>query len=264
MPAPVRIDRPSDGVALVTLDLPEKRNAMTGEMTAAWVDAVARLKGDRSVRAVVVTGSGTAFCSGGDLSFLGAGTSEEVTADLLRDRMTRFYASWLSVRELEVPVLAAVNGPAIGAGLCLALACDLRYAATEARFGAPFALLGLHPGMAATFLLPEAVGLPRAREMLYTGRVLPAEEAAAIGLVNAVLPSSALLPHVLETAARVAVGAPVAVRLTKAALAGAGQRSIEQALAWEALAQPVTMTTQDLQEGLRAQAERRRPVFQGR
>jgi enoyl-CoA hydratase len=297
MDAPLRVERPRPGVVLVTLSLPERRNAMTPELTAAWAQAMAALQRDDTVRAVVVTGAGTAFCAGGDLSWLGhghpadadsgggtaeahqpgadpgaadtagtagtAGTADAADAAQLRARMYEFYRTWLRVRDLEVPVLAAVNGPAIGAGLCLALACDLRYAAPAARFSVPFLALGLHPGMAATYLLPEALGMARAREMLYTGRAVTAAEAAELGLVNHVVPADRLIEEVLDVAATVAAAAPVAVRLTKAALRH-GPRSYAEALEWEALAQPVTMATQDLQEGLRAVAQKRPPRFEGR
>jgi enoyl-CoA hydratase/carnithine racemase len=257
---PLRMERPSAGVVVLTLALPERRNAMTEELTAAWAAAVGDLAVDRSVRAVVVTGEGSAFCAGGDLSWIEAGGAE---VDALRTKMRAFYLTWLSIRDLEVPVLAAVNGPAIGAGLCLALACDLRYASPNARFGAPFAALGMHPGMAASYLLPEAVGLPRAREMLYTGRIYGADEAADIGLINGVLAAESLLDEVIATAERVAAMAPVAVRLTKSALRH-GPRSYAEAIEWETLAQPITMATADMREGLAAQGERRKPVFDGR
>lgn len=258
--APLRVERPSAGVVLLTLALPERRNAMTEELTAAWKSAVAELAVDRSVRVVVVTGEGSAFCAGGDLSWIESGGPD---VNELRNKMFAFYKTWLAIRDLEVPVVAAVNGPAIGAGLCLALACDLRYAASSARFGAPFAALGIHPGMAASYLIPEAVGLPRAREMLYTGKLYGAVEAAEIGLVNGVLPPETLLPEVLATAEKMAGMAPIAMRLTKSALRH-GPRSYAEALEWEALAQPITMATQDMREGLKAQTERRRPTFTGR
>jgi enoyl-CoA hydratase/carnithine racemase len=257
---PLRVDRPAAGVVVLTLALPERRNAMTEELTTAWTAQVAQLRADRSVRAVVVTGEGTAFCAGGDLSWIDAGGAE---VDALRTKMRAFYLNWLSIRDLEVPVLAAVNGPAIGAGLCLALACDLRYAAPTARFGAPFAALGMHPGMAASYLLPEAVGMLRAREMLYTGRIYGAEEAAEIGLVNGVLPGETLVDEVVAIAEKVAGMAPVAMRLTKAALRH-GPRSYVEAIEWEAVAQPITMATADMREGLAAQGERRKPTFEGR
>jgi enoyl-CoA hydratase/carnithine racemase len=257
---PLLVERPSPGVVLLTLAVPERRNAMTEELTAAWTSTIAELAADQSVRAVVVTGQGSAFCAGGDLSWIESGGA---AVDPLRTKMLAFYRAWLSVRDLEVPVLGAINGPAIGAGLCLALACDLRYSSPSARFGAPFASLGMHPGMAASYLLPEAVGLPRAREMLYTGRIVGAEEAAQIGLINAVLPAESLLQEVLTTAEQVASMAPIAIRLTKSALRH-GPRSYAEALEWEALAQPITMSTDDMREGLRAQGERRKPRFEGR
>ena len=165
---PLRVDRRDDGVVTLTLDLPDRRNAMTGELTAAWGETIASLRGDRSVRCVVVTGAGSAFCAGGDLSWIAE--SPDLTVDAIRDRMLPFYRTWLSIRDLEAPSIAAVNGHAVGAGLCLALACDLRYAARGARLSAPFTQLGMHAGMAATWLLPEAVGIAAARELQLTGR----------------------------------------------------------------------------------------------
>jgi enoyl-CoA hydratase/carnithine racemase len=258
MTAPLRVER-HDSVAVLTLDLPERRNAMTADLTAAWVAAVESLRGDRAVRAVVVTGEGPAFCAGGDLSWIAE--SPDLTVMDLRDRMLPFYRAWLSVRTLDVPVVAAVNGAAVGAGLCLALACDVRYAAPDATFSAPFARLGMHPGMAATHLLPEVVGVARARELLLTGRRVDAQEAYEIGLVSAVAVD--VRAHALEAARGIADSAPIAVRLTKAALAHAGHHGIDAALDWEGLAQPVTMASADLREGLAAQAQRRAPRFTG-
>jgi len=258
----LRVERPADGVALVTLDLPERRNMMSAAMTASWGRAMSALAMDRGVRAVVVTGAGSAFCSGGDLSWVGG--EPGATVEELRARMLPFYRTWLAVRHLEVPTIAAVNGAAVGAGLALALACDLRYAAQDARLGAPFTALGMHPGMASTWLLPEVAGLAVARELLLTGRMVSGEEAAAMGLVNRAVPAADVLDQALLVAAEVAATAPVASRLTKRALAGGGHASFEAALEWEALAQPVTLASQDLQEGLRAQRERRLPRFTGR
>jgi enoyl-CoA hydratase len=261
--APLRVDRRPDGVAVVTFTLPERRNAMTAEMTAGWVEAMAALQADRSVRAVVVTGDGTAFCAGGDLSWIGE--SPDLSVDAIRDRMLPFYRDWLTVRDLEVPTIAAINGHAVGAGLCLALACDLRYVAAGAVLSMPFTALGMHPGMAATYLLPEAVGMPMARELLFTGRRVDANEALRIGLVSRVFATPAeLLDGALEVAGQIAANGPVAVRLTVAGLRDGAHPSAEAALAYEALAQPVTFATSDLTEGIAASKERRRPTFTGR
>ncbi|MDP9408578.1 MAG: enoyl-CoA hydratase-related protein [Actinomycetota bacterium] len=263
MPAsPLRVDRRDDGVVVLTLDLPDRRNAMTAELTEAWVEAVTGLKGDRSARCVVVTGAGSAFCAGGDVSWIGS--EPDATADRLRDRMAPFYRAWLSIRDLDVPTVAAINGPAVGAGLAMAMACDLRYATDAAKMSVPFTSLGMHPGMATTWLLPQLVGLPAARELFFTGRAVAGPEAVALGLVNRVFPAEGFLDEVLRIAATIAATAPVATRLTKVALANGGHAGFEAALEWESLAQPVTLATQDLQEGLRARAERRRPDFTGR
>ncbi|MEP7091816.1 MAG: enoyl-CoA hydratase-related protein [Nocardioidaceae bacterium] len=258
----LRLDRRDDGVAVLTLDNPQQRNAMSQEMTASWVTAIESLSRDADVRAVVVTGDGGAFCSGGDTSWIAS--EPDASVDALRARMLRFYRAWLSIRELEVPTVAAVNGPAIGAGLCLALACDLRYAAAGARLGVPFVRLGMHAGMAATYLLPNVVGEAHARDLLLTGRTVDAEEALRLGLVSAVLPDEGFLDGVLETAAGIAATAPIASRLTTVALRGGGHADFETALQWEALAQPVTLATEDLQEGVRAAREKRRPTFTDR
>lgn len=258
----LRVERPSDGVALVTLDNPDLRNAMSDEMTTSWVAAMDALGADRSVRAVVVTGAGSAFSSGGNLTWIAG--EPDATVDQLRDRMLSFYRSWLSIRRLEVPTIAAINGSAIGAGLCLALACDLRFAATGARMGVPFVKLGLHAGMAGTHLLPEVVGNAHARDLLLTGRVVEADEAFRIGMVSRVFDPATFLDDVLEVAAGIAATAPIASRLTKLALLDGGHADLETALQWEALAQPVTMATADLQEGVRAAREKRAPLFTGR
>lgn len=260
--AHLRLDRPRDGVAVLTLDDPDRRNAMSAEMTSSWVRAIEELREDRSVRVVVVTGAGSAFCSGGNTDWIAS--DPDASVDALRDRMLPFYRAWLTIRSLEVPTIAAINGPAIGAGLCVALACDIRYAAAGARVGVPFLRLGMHPGMASTWLLPEVVGTAAARDLLLTGRIVDADEALRLGLVSRVLPADTFLDEVLETAGQVALNAPVASRYTKTVLAGSGHRDLEACLQWEALAQPVTLATADLQEGIRAATERRAPRFEGR
>lgn len=258
----LRVERPREGVALITLDDPDRRNVMSDQMTDSWVRAVDAIEADDGVRAVVVTGAGTAFCSGGDIGWIAS--EPDATVDHLRHRMLPFYRAWLSIRRLEVPTIAAINGAAIGAGLCMPMACDIRYAAAGAKMGAPFVKLGMHPGMAATYLFPDVVGRAAARDLLLTGRIVEAEEARALGLVSRVLPAETFLDDVLDTAAQVAGTAPLASRWTKVALAGAGHPDIEAALQWEALAQPATLATEDLQEGITAAKEKRDPRFRGR
>jgi enoyl-CoA hydratase len=257
---PLRVERDGEHVVVLTLALPDVRNAMTPELTSAWSDAVDDLRRDRTVRCVVVTGEGRAFCAGGDLGWLAS--EPDATVDALRDRMLPFYETWLSLRALDVPSIAAVNGAAVGAGAALALSCDIRYAGPAAKLTVPFAQLGMHAGMATTYTLAEVAGIAAARELLLTGRVVGAEEMLRLGLCSAVYDD--LLPSVLERAGEVAAGAPIATRLHVEALRDGGHATFERALQWEALAQPVTMATEDLQEGLRAKAEKRPARFTGR
>ncbi len=257
----LRLERPSEGVVRLVLDNPEQRNAMSAPMTDSWTRAVAAVNADPSVRVVVVTGEGSAFCSGGDTSWIAS--EPEAGVDRLRTRMMAFYRAWLSIRSLEVPTIAAVNGAAIGAGLCLALACDLRYAAAGAKLGAPFVKLGMNPGMAATFLLPDVVGRAVARDLLLTGRIVTAEEGLGLGLVSRVLPADDFAAEVDGIAAGIAATAPIASRYTTLALRGEGHADLESCLQWEALAQPVTLATADLQEGIVAAREKRSAQFRG-
>ena len=258
----LRLDRTPDGVALLTLDNPDQRNAMSDRMTESWQAAIDELAADRTVRAVVVTGAGSAFCSGGNTSWIAS--EPDATVDELRTRMLPFYRTWLSIRRLEVPTIAAVNGHAIGAGLCLALACDIRYAAAGARLGVPFVKLGMHAGMAGTYLLPNVVGPAHARDLLLTGRVVGADEALRLGLVSRVIEGEAFLDEVLATASEVAATAPIATRLTTLALRDGGHRDLESCVQWEAMAQPLTLATADLQEGIAAAKDKRPPRFTGR
>ena len=249
-------------IAVVTFDLPERRNSMSTAMTASWVRVMAGLRRDPDLAAVVVTGAPPAFNAGGDLSWIVSEPDAQVVD--LRERMLAFYRSWLAVRDLEVPTIAAINGHAIGAGFALALACDIRYAAADARLGVPFTSLGLHPGMATTWSLPDVAGHAVARDLLLTGRIVTGQEAVGLGLVSLAAPADEVLGHALEAAERVAAAAPIATRLTLQAVRDGGHASFERALEWEALAQAVTLASEDLHEGIAAAAEKRQPSFQGR
>lgn len=254
--------RREGGMLEIELAYPSRRNMMDAAMTAAFLDLIPRIKADATIRSVLISGEGTAFCSGGDTSWIGSEPDAPVSR--LRARMMPFYRTWLAIRELEVPTLAAINGPAVGAGACLALACDVRWAGAAASFSVPFLRLGMHPGMATTFLLPEAAGLSATRDLLLTGRTVGAEEMLRLGLVSRVVNDDELRAEARAAAIAMAGLAPVATALTKAALRTGAHASFEEALAWEALAQPVTMASADLHEGLAAAREKRAPRFTGR
>jgi enoyl-CoA hydratase len=249
-------------IAVVTFNLPQRRNSMSEAMTASWSRLIQDLRVDDSLAAVVVTGAGTAFNAGGDLSWIVSEPGASVSD--LRARMLQFYRSWLSIKTLEVPTIAAINGPAIGAGFALALACDIRYIAQNAKVGVPFTALGLHPGMATTWSLPNVAGSAVARDLLLTGRIIDGAEAVTLGLASLCAPAEDVLGHALEAARRIAAAAPVATRLLVTALRDGGHASYEDAVQWEGLAQAVTLTMEDMREGIAAAAARRPPVFRGR
>lgn len=257
----LRLERPAPGVVRLVLDNPAQRNAMSDAMTASWSQAIEDLRADPTVRVVVVTGEGSAFCSGGNPAWIAGEPDAEV--DYLRTRMMAFYRAWLAIRSLEVPTIAAVNGAAVGAGLCLALACDIRYAAARAKLSVPFVKLGMNPGMAATYLLPNVIGPANARELLLTGRTVDATEALRLGLVSRVFADDEFVDQVQAIAAGIAGTAPIASRYTKVALRDRGHADFESAVQWEALAQPITLATADLQEGVRAAQEKRTAEFKG-
>lgn len=270
MSRPLLLEERDGHVAVLTFNDPERRNAMTEAMGAALADAVTRLAREAAVRAVVLTGAGRAFSAGGDLAMIEAkgarGRADPGGPERRRNRdeMQAFYRLFLAVRDLPCPSVAALNGAAIGAGLCVALACDLRIAALEAKLGLNFTRLGIHPGMGATFTLPRLVGPARAAELLYTGRVIDGSEAARIGLVGEAVAAAEVLPRALALAREIAASAPVAVRGTKQALRRTEGASLEDQLAFEAEQQAACYETGDLVEGIAAVRGKREPEFSGR
>ncbi|MCK5796754.1 MAG: enoyl-CoA hydratase/isomerase family protein, partial [Deltaproteobacteria bacterium] len=213
-------------------------------------------------RVVLLRGEGRSFAAGGDFMFL----DDRVVDDSEHNRrvMVDYYESFLSVRKIHAPTIAVLHGAAIGAGLCLALACDLRLAAPEAKLGVNFVRLGLHPGMGATWLLPRLVGPAKAKELILTGRIITAQEGLPMGLVNALYPRDDLLSEAMKLADEIAANAPLAVARACATLDGAAERSLWEALRMEANAQALDYATDDMREGLAAAKARRPPRFTGR
>ncbi|MGH2785807.1 MAG: enoyl-CoA hydratase/isomerase family protein [Actinomycetota bacterium] len=259
---PVLVERDDAGVVTLTLNRPDVRNAMTGELTEAFGAAIEAVRGDPSVRVVIVTGSGKAFCAGGDLSWISPGPGADVPS--IRTKMRAFYPKFLVVRSLDVPTIAAVNGAAVGAGLCLAMACDIRVAAEDAKLSTGFLRLGMHPGMAATYLLTRLVGTAKAAELFFTARTVDGREGERLGLVNHAVPGAGLMDEAARLAGEIAANAPIPMGMVKRALYLAERSDLETMLEYEGLAQPITMATADLREGLDAAKEKRPPRFEGR
>lgn len=207
----------AEGVATITLNRPERKNAFTFPMIEAWTAALQRCRTDEAVRVVIVTGAGPAFCSGGDIVEMGERLDQppQRRKDELFSRIQRIP---LALEDLDKPVIAALNGVATGAGLDLALMCDLRYAARSARFAETYVRVGLVPGAGGAHFLPRLVGTAKALELFFTGDFVDAEEALRIGLVNGVHDDVALMPSVEALARRIAKAPPLTLSLIKRAV----------------------------------------------
>ena len=261
---PLHVDPGPDGVLTLRLDNPSRRNALDLDMATALRSALASARDDASVRCMVITGTGNSFCSGADLGgFIEQGGGASVL--VRREMLSAYYRTFLDVRDFPLPTVAAVNGPAIGAGLNLALCCDLRIASPSARFGATFVRIGIHPGGGATHMLTRLIGPARAAEMVLTGSIVEAADAVSMGLANRLVGADDELPAaVSELAASIAANAPAAVRASKRALRLSLDSSFEAVLEVEALAQAASQSAEDAAEGWTAFREKRPPRFTGR
>jgi enoyl-CoA hydratase/carnithine racemase len=247
-----------DHVATLTLDDVAKKNAMTEAMGDALVAAVREVRDHVHVRAVVVTGAGDAFSAGGDLAMLERLRS--LSFDDARSHMLEFYGRYLSLLDVEVPVIAAVNGAAIGAGACVAAACDLVVVGASSKLAFNFVALGLHPGMGATFLLPNKVGAQRAAELMLTGRRFRGDEARAIGFAVDCVADADVVTRARALASSIARNGPAAIKALKQTLA-VDRAALQAALEREAVAQAHSYASTEMAEGLRAVAEKRPPIF---
>jgi enoyl-CoA hydratase/carnithine racemase len=247
-------------IASLVLARPAARNAMTVEMGKQVSDAV-KFIARSPARVVIVRGAGPCFSAGGDLGFL----EERLKSNSAENHQTmrRFYDDYLSIRTLQVPTIAALHGAAIGAGLCFAMACDMRLCAEGTKLAVNFVKLGLHPGMGATWFLPRLVGPARAAELLMTGRTVDAGEAFAIGLVNELTPGDGLVERARELAKDIAAAGPLAVMQVKQSLTADSAAELNDLLEVEATAQAMNYSTKDLAEGVRAVKEKRAPKFIG-
>ena len=235
----------TDGVCLITLTDPERRNAMDDVMGAELIAATAAIAEDPDVRAVVVTGEGRAFCAGADLPALFGDPARPVAQT--RDRLQSYYRAFFSVLELKIPTVAAVNGPAVGAGLNLAMACDVRVAGPDATFGATFAKIGLHPGGGCTWFLVRALGPSRALQTLLLGEPLPAVQAVAWGLAEGVEQDP--VAAALSLAGRFAAVDPALARHIKRSVAIAVETDdLGAVVEYESWAQAASASSPQLQE----------------
>ena len=243
------------GVAEFTHQRPERRNPLSLELRQDYIDMLARVEGDRDIRALIVTGSGAAFCAGGDLKNLNQrldnSDPQRSLADDLRRRVLDVHTWFDRLRNLEIPVIAAVDGPAVGAGMSIALAADIVLASRHAYFSMSFAKMGLVPDMAAAYILPRIVGMAIAKDLMLTARRVDAEEAKQLGLVHSIYTNDSLLAEARNFARRFAAGPQQALGPIKRLLNRSFETSYATLAELEANAQAVASTTAYHTEALR-------------
>jgi 2-(1,2-epoxy-1,2-dihydrophenyl)acetyl-CoA isomerase len=259
------LENVKDGVAVLTLNRPERLNAMSRPMLDALLEALPRLADDASVGVIVLTGAGRGFCAGGDVKAMAEGTelggqTMEEKAQALRSRME--VSRWL--HELPKPTIAMMRGPAAGAGLSLAMACDMRIASDTVRLGTAFARVGYSGDFGGSYYLTQLVGTAKARELYFTADLLDAQQALGLGLVNRVVPDARLEEETMALASRLARGPRVAYRYMKRNMNAAESASLKDMLDLEAWHHTRTGMTEDHREAARAFVEKREPQFKGR
>lgn len=251
----------AEGVVTITINRPRRLNALSIATVKEMIAALAQAGADETARAVVITGAGRAFCAGADLK----DSPDPMTPQVAHEIVGLYLDYIVAIRNVEKPVVAKVNGIALGGGCCTALAADIRMASEEASFGLPFVKIGISGAdMGATYLLPRLVGHGAATEMLMTGESIDAEEAYRIGMVNRIVPHDELDAATGEMVQRLATRPPLGLKFTKKALQTSPDRDWQAQFDYEHFAQVACLLTEDYQEGRRAFLEKREPVFQGR
>jgi len=249
----------ADAIGVITLNRPDNRNSMTPELLDSFLTASSQARA-ADLRCLVVTGSGTCFSSGADFK---ATLQRDGDRRAPNERSYAMYEPFLSLLDIAVPVIGALNGHAVGGGFGLALICDLRIGARDAKYGANFVRLGLAPGMAISYLLPRLIGVARANELLLTGRLVDGGEAERLGILSRAVDAGDVLGEALALARSIADNAPLAVRATKRAIQRGLALQIRDAAHLEAFAQAETVATDDAREGIAALLAKRPPRFTG-
>ncbi len=257
------IETVCDRVATLTLNRPDRLNALSTPMLDGLLEALPRLAADANIAVVVLTGAGRGFCAGGDVKSMAEGSSQLGAQDAVVRLRGRMEVSRL-LHEMPKPTIAMVNGPAAGAGFALALACDLRIASESARFITAFAKVGFSGDFGGSYFLSKLVGTGKARELYYTGEPLDAAQALALGIVNDVVPAFELLEATTALAQRLVKGPGLALGLMKKNFNAAESGTLAELLDLEALHQVSAAKTEDHQEAARAFVEKRPPLFKGR
>jgi 2-(1,2-epoxy-1,2-dihydrophenyl)acetyl-CoA isomerase len=256
------LEERSGPVMTIRLNRPEKLNALDVETCRSLVHSLLRAAEDKSVRVIVLTGAGRGFCAGGDLDRIREARNRRAVGEL-QAMLVAGKEICLAIATMPKLVVAAVNGPAAGAGMSIALACDLRIASEQATFTQSFAQVGLYPDFGATFFLPRLVGLSRASELFYTAERLSAQEALRIGILYGIFPSDQFEDEAAKLGQSLAAGPPIVYRDVKRTMIGEHHKELEDALDEEIRLQTHCFLTDDCAEGLAAFFEKRKPNFRG-
>jgi enoyl-CoA hydratase/carnithine racemase len=254
------------GVVTLTMNRPAERNALTtAEQFAEFPEVCERIQRDSAVRAVILTGAGPAFCAGGNVMDMRdkAGLFEGSPQEIRNRYRSGIQRIPLAIYQLEVPTIAAVNGPAVGAGCDLACMCDIRIASERAMFAESFVKLGIIPGDGGAWFLPRTVGMSKAAEMTFTGDPVTAQEARSCGLVSKVVPADQLMDEARALAMRIAANPGIAVRMAKRLLLEGRSVKLDTLLEMSAAMQALAHATGDHREAVNAFLEKRKPVFKG-
>jgi 2-(1,2-epoxy-1,2-dihydrophenyl)acetyl-CoA isomerase len=250
-----------EGIATMVLNRPEKYNAMDEDALDGYIEALQSIAQDDSIRSLIITGAGSAFCAGADRDskiFSKAGPWEFWIF------MQKINEMILTIRNMPKPVIAAVNGPAVGGGCNVALACDIIIASQSAYFCQIYSKIGIHPDAGGTYFLPRLVGPARACELMFTGRAVSAAEALEMGMINRVVPADRLMDTVQVLARKIAARSPMAIKMIKNSIYGSLNSDLGTVLEQEAKAVSILMFTEDHEEAMAALAENRQPVFKGK
>ena len=251
----------ADRIGMISLNRPDHRNAMTPELLDAFSEAIAEARGDQEIRCLVITGRGPCFSAGADLR---SSMQRSDSGKPSRDASFAMYEPFLQVLDIEVPVIAAMNGHTVGGGFGLSLLADIRVANVDAKYGVNFARLGIHSGLGISYLLPRLVGAAHAAELLFTGKLIRGDEALRLGLVTHAEAAEEVLPTAMGLARAIAGSAPMAVQQMKASIRRGLRWEIREAALDEAGLQAASLSTEDAKEGLSAILEKREPDFTGR
>ena len=259
----------AERIAWLTINRPNRRNALNDATLSEMSGAMEDLADDDAVRVVVLTGAGQAFCSGGDLQGLRGGNEPSAWVSDNPDDVRRGFRGAqrliMAIQRMEKPVIAMVNGTAVGAGFDLACACDIRIGCPSSRFMVAYVRIGLFPGFGGTWLYPRMLGsIGKAAEMLFTGEFMEADEAHRLGFLNKLVPEEELRATTLEMAQKIAAGPPIAIRLSKLMLYKGLEFDLETAMQMAAAAETITLSSRDHEEGTAAIRESRKPEYEGR